>query len=215
MTGQVPRQLIMDLGDLNVLLFDLWYNLNHSLPLISGLDFPLFRFAAYLRLLYQDIVLWFFILQRCCMLWVDLMGRVSQNFPALMILKPQLSNSTSYLGEPRFATSIWLLSSIKLRRVSVVPSGPSLVNYDCTDERCQIINHPHRPPHRFELTSWVHAHQYLPTQGSRGEEEEKGKHRQRCHCQSQYHFGEVWTQGWGMATCVLVYSYFLSLIDKK
>ena len=88
MTGQVPRQLIMDLGDLNVLLFDLWYNLNHSLPLISGLDFPLFRFAAYLRLLYQDIVLWFFILQRCCMLWVDLMGRVSQ----IWILNPQLKN---------------------------------------------------------------------------------------------------------------------------
>jgi hypothetical protein len=77
MTGQVPRQLIMDLGDLNVLLFDLWYNLNHSLPLMSRLDSPLFRFAAHLRLLYQGIVLWFFILQRCCMLWVDLMGRVS------------------------------------------------------------------------------------------------------------------------------------------
>ena len=72
----------MDLGELNVSLFDPWYNLmiHHSLPLISQLGSPLFHFAVHLRPLYQDTLLWFFILQKCCMLWVDLMGLVSQHF---------------------------------------------------------------------------------------------------------------------------------------
>ena len=76
----VLRQSIMYLGDLNGSLFDPWHILNHFLPLISRLGSPIFRFVVYLHLLYQDTLLWFSILLKCCMLWVDLMGQVSSTF---------------------------------------------------------------------------------------------------------------------------------------
>ena len=65
----VLRQLIMYLGDLNASLFGPWYILNQcSLPVIFRLGSLLLHFAVYLRPLYQDILLWFSILRKCCML---------------------------------------------------------------------------------------------------------------------------------------------------